>query len=153
MEYGATLWNPYLKEDFDMVSQSPNVFGFICLNVTKASVGRAGTNPSTTLYIKMRRRLCRRSSSVSSSTSSFLIFVIHPLDKFEKIQNWAIRFIKRDYRSRERGCITKMRKELVELETLEERRQSLRLILMYKVVEGTDIELFYYLGCLSTLSC
>jgi hypothetical protein len=31
------------------------------------------------LYIKMRRRLCRRSASVSSSTSSFLIFVIHPL--------------------------------------------------------------------------
>ena len=29
-----------------------------------------------------------------------------------------------------------MRKELVELETLAERRQSLRLILMYKVVEG-----------------
>jgi hypothetical protein len=29
-----------------------------------------------------------------------------------------------------------MRKELVVLETLEERRQSLRLILMYKVVEG-----------------
>jgi hypothetical protein len=39
-----------------MVTQSPNVFGFICLlhllNVTKVSVGRAGTNPSTTLYIK-----------------------------------------------------------------------------------------------------
>jgi hypothetical protein len=52
-----------------------------------------------------------------------------------KIQNRAIRFIKRDYRSRERGCITKMRNE-IELETLEERRQSLRLILMYKVVEG-----------------
>jgi hypothetical protein len=57
------------------------------------------------------------------------------IDKLEKIQNRAMRFIKRDYRSRERGCITKMRKEL-ELETLEERRQSLRLILMYKVVEG-----------------
>jgi hypothetical protein len=41
------------------------------LNVTKALVGRAGTNPSTTLYIKMRRRLCRLSSSVSSY-SSFL---------------------------------------------------------------------------------
>jgi hypothetical protein len=48
------------------------------LNVTKALVGRAGTNPSTTLYIKMRRRLCRLSSSVSSY-SSFLIFVIHSL--------------------------------------------------------------------------
>ena len=72
MEYGATIWNPYLKGN---------------------------------------------------------------IDKLEKIQNRAIRFIKRDYRSRERGCITKMRKEL-ELETLEERRQSLCLILMYKVVEG-----------------
>jgi hypothetical protein len=72
MEYGATIWNPYLKED---------------------------------------------------------------IDKLEKIQSRAIRLIKRDYRSRERGCITKMRKEL-ELETLEERRQSLCLILMYKVVEG-----------------
>ena len=51
------------------------------------------------------------------------------IDKLEKMQNRAIRFIKRDYRSRERGCITKMRKEL-ELETLEERRQSLRLILI-----------------------
>ena len=72
MEYGATIWNPYLKGD---------------------------------------------------------------IDKLEKIQNRAIRVIKRDYRSRERGCRTKMRKEL-ELETLEERRQRLRLILMYKVVEG-----------------
>jgi hypothetical protein len=58
------------------------------------------------------------------------------IDKLEKIHNRVICFIKRDYRSRERGCITKMRKELVVLETLEERRQSLRLILMYKVVEG-----------------
>ena len=56
------------------------------------------------------------------------------IDKLEKMQNRAIRFIKRDYRSRERGCITKMRKEL-ELETLKERRQRLCLILMYKVVE------------------
>ena len=59
MEYGATIWNPYLKRD---------------------------------------------------------------IDKLEKIQNRAIRVIKRDYRSRERGCRTKMRKEL-ELETLEERRK------------------------------
>ena len=77
MEYGATIWNPYLKGD---------------------------------------------------------------IDKLEKIQNRAIRFIKRDDRSRERGCITKMRKEL-ELETLEERRQSLRLILIYKVVEGLVLAL------------
>jgi hypothetical protein len=41
--------------------------------------------------------------------------------------------VKKDYKSRERGAITRMREDL-ELETLEERRLSLRLILMYKVV-------------------
>jgi hypothetical protein len=39
-----------------MVTQSPNVFGFICLlrllNVTKASVGRAGTNPQPPCTLK-----------------------------------------------------------------------------------------------------
>ena len=72
MEYGATIWNPYLRED---------------------------------------------------------------IDKLERIQNRAIRFIKKNYKNREPGSITAMRKEL-ELDTLEERRTSLRLILMYKVVEG-----------------
>ncbi|KAK3098631.1 hypothetical protein FSP39_021388 [Pinctada imbricata] len=72
MEYGATIWNPYLKGD---------------------------------------------------------------IDKLEKIQNRAIRFIKKDYKSRNPGAITSMRNDL-ELDTLEERRTSLRLILMYKVVEG-----------------
>jgi hypothetical protein len=47
----------------------------------------------------------------------------------------AIRFVKKDYKSRETGAITRMREDL-ELETLEDRRLSLRLILMYKVVEG-----------------
>ena len=57
------------------------------------------------------------------------------IDKLERIQNRAIRFAKKDYKSRERGAITRMREDL-ELETLEDRRLSLRLILMYKVVEG-----------------
>jgi hypothetical protein len=71
MEYGATIWNPYLKGD---------------------------------------------------------------IDKLERIQNRAIRFVKKDYKSRETGAITRMREDL-DLETLEVRRLSLRLILMYKVVE------------------
>ena len=72
MEYGATIWNPYLKGD---------------------------------------------------------------IDKLERIQNRATRFIKKDYHNRSPGTITKMKQDL-ELDTLEERRESLRLILMYKVVEG-----------------
>jgi hypothetical protein len=46
-----------------------------------------------------------------------------------------MRVIKRDNRSRERVCVKKMR-NAIELDTLEERRHSIRLILMYKVVEG-----------------
>ncbi|KAK3091517.1 hypothetical protein FSP39_020434 [Pinctada imbricata] len=57
------------------------------------------------------------------------------IDKLERIQNRAVRFIKKDYRSRKPGSITNMRNNL-ELDTLEERRISLRLILMFKVVEG-----------------
>jgi hypothetical protein len=57
MEYGATIWDPYLKGD---------------------------------------------------------------IDKLEQIQNRAIRFDKKDYKSRETGAITRMREDL-ELETLEER--------------------------------
>jgi hypothetical protein len=71
MEFGSTIWNPYLNED---------------------------------------------------------------IGKVERIQNRAIRFVKKDYTSREKGAITRMREDL-ELETLEDRRLSLRLILMYKMVE------------------
>jgi hypothetical protein len=57
------------------------------------------------------------------------------IDKLERIQNRGIRFIKKDYRSRGPGSITTMKRQL-ELETLEERRHSLCLILLYKLVEG-----------------
>ena len=66
MEYGATIWNPYLKGD---------------------------------------------------------------IEKLERILNSAIRIAKKDYKSRETGAITRLREDL-ELETLEERRLSLHLILM-----------------------
>ena len=72
--------------------------------------------------------------------TTYVTLVCYPylkgdIDKLERIQNRAIPFANKDYKSRETGAITKMREDL-ELETLEERRLSLRLILMYKVVEG-----------------
>ena len=45
------------------------------------------------------------------------------------------RFITKDYKSREEGCITKMLNEL-NLPTLQSRRHKQRLIFFYKVVEG-----------------
>ena len=54
------------------------MFLFGLANLTKLSIGSAGTNPSTTLYIRIRRRLSHLSSSVSSSRSS-LILVMAPI--------------------------------------------------------------------------
>ena len=55
--------------------------------------------------------------------------------KLENIQRRGARFITKDYKSREDGCMTKMLEEL-NLPTLATRRQQQRLIFFYKVVEG-----------------
>ena len=57
------------------------------------------------------------------------------IDRVEKIQSRAIRFIKRDYHSRDHGCVDRMRHDL-QLETLQERRRHIRLTLFYKVVHN-----------------
>ena len=57
------------------------------------------------------------------------------IDRLERIQRSAARFITRDYRSRQEGCVTKMLQEL-DLPTLQERRRQQRLTFLYKVVKG-----------------
>ena len=57
------------------------------------------------------------------------------IDRLERIQRSAARFITGDYRSRQEGCVTDMLKKL-ELQPLEERRRHQRLTFLYKVVEG-----------------
>jgi len=56
------------------------------------------------------------------------------IERIERIQNRAARFIKQDYRSRDPGCITTMLHDL-QLPSLQDRRRQLRLTQMYKVVE------------------
>ena len=70
MEYGATVWNPYLKKDIN-----------------------------------------------------------HP----ESVQHQAARFITKDYKSREKGCVTKMLNDL-DIPSLEIRCKEARLAMMYNVV-------------------
>ena len=57
------------------------------------------------------------------------------IDRLERIQRSAARFITRDYKSRQEGCVTKMLQEL-DLPTLQERRRQQRLTFLYKVVKG-----------------
>ena len=70
MEYGATVWNPYLKKD---------------------------------------------------------------INRLERAQHQAARFITEDYKSREKRCITKMLNDL-DIPSLEIRRKEARLTMMYNVV-------------------
>ena len=62
-------------------------------------------------------------------------YIKKEIDQLEKIQRRGARFIKKDYKSREEGCVTKMLEEL-QLTTLEDRRRQQRLIFLHKVVEG-----------------
>ena len=57
------------------------------------------------------------------------------IDRLERIQRQAARFITRDYFSRDPGCVTKMLKDF-NLPTLQERRRNLRLSFLFKIAEG-----------------
>ena len=57
------------------------------------------------------------------------------IDKIEKVQRSAARFIAKDYRSRHPGSVTNMLHQQ-NLPRLQNRRKQLRLTLLYKVVEG-----------------
>ena len=57
------------------------------------------------------------------------------IDKMERIQRSAVRFIARDYRSKTPGSVTRLLRQNG-LPTLQERREELRLNFLYKVAEG-----------------
>ena len=62
-------------------------------------------------------------------------YTIVDTNTLERIQRRAAIFITGDYQSREEGSVANMLAEL-ELESLQSRRTSQRIILLYKVVEG-----------------
>ena len=57
------------------------------------------------------------------------------INKLERVQRQAARFITGDYKSREEGCFSRLLDDL-KLTSLQERRTTTRLIFLYKVAEG-----------------
>ena len=62
-------------------------------------------------------------------------YIKHEIERLERVQRQAARFISNDYKSREPGCITRMLQEL-NLPSLESRRQQQRLKLLYKIQDN-----------------
>lgn len=88
----------------------------------------------------MSPQKCRMTSSISlvqfimeHTATLWNPYLKGAKDKLKMIQNRAIRFIKKDNKSREKGSIEKLREEL-ELETLEDTR--LLSLLLKLIVKG-----------------
>ena len=62
-------------------------------------------------------------------------YIQQDINAIEKVQRQAARFITKDYRSREPGCVTSMLDRL-NLPTLQQRREIDRLVYMFKIVGG-----------------
>ena len=106
------------------------------------------TKKATTTLNFLRRNLknfpteCRKTAYISlvRSILDYGQIVWDPylkqdVERLERVQRQAARFITGDYRMCEEGCVTSMLQSL-ELSSLENRRSTNRLIFMYKVVEG-----------------
>ena len=62
-------------------------------------------------------------------------YLSRDIEKLERVQRQAARFITGDYHSREEGSVTGML-DMLELETLQHRRSMCRLFFLFKVVEA-----------------
>ena len=127
--------NPYLGLQ---ISQDLKWHSHIC-NVTKKASSILGFLQRN---LKHCSKECRRTAYLSliRSTLEYGAIIWDPyhksdINRIERIQNRAARFINQDFSTREPGCVTNMLKDL-KLPSLEERRRQLRLLFMYKVVEG-----------------
>ena len=78
---------------------------------------------------------CSRRSTLEYGEVVWDAYLKQDTEKLERIQRQAARFITRDYRSREPGCIGRML-DFLGLPPLEERRRQLRLSMLYKIAKG-----------------
>ena len=114
-------WSTHINK---VARKAQSTLGFLRRNLKHCT-----ENCRKTAYISMVRSVMEYGATIWDPYQKGDIM------KLERIQRRSIRFIKQDYRTREEGCLNKMAADL-DLPTLENRRKCLRLVLLYKVVEG-----------------
>ena len=122
----AKARNPrYVESPIDQISRkASSTLGFIQRNLKKCP-----RQVKKTAYIALVRSTLEYGATVWDPYHEKDIY------KLEKIQRKAARFITNDYRSREKGTMTKMLNDL-ELQSLKDRRKDKRLIQLYNVQKG-----------------
>ena len=129
--------NPYLgltiSEDLTWKTHINNIS-----KKANSTLGFIRRNPEKTVLLNVRKLAY---ISLVRSTLEYGSVVWDPytqqdINAIEKVQRQAARFITKDYRSRESGCVTSMLDRL-NLPTLQQRREIDRLVYMFKIVGGT----------------
>ena len=95
----------------------------------RRNLGRCPATIRRMAYISLVR------STLDYGSTVWDPFQTGDIAKLERIQRQAVRFIKRDYTSRQPGCVTEMLREY-QLPPLQERRKQQRLTTLYKIAEG-----------------
>jgi hypothetical protein len=127
--------NPYLGVQLDEnLSWHEHISGVV--KRANASLGQIRRN------LRFCSQECRKMAYISlvRSTLEFASLVWDPheqgyIDRLERVQRGAARFICQDYRSRNPGCVTRMLNSL-QLPPLQDRRRNQRLTFFFKIVEG-----------------
>ena len=74
-------------------------------------------------------------STLEYGSSIWDPYLLKDINSFEKVQRQAARFIKRDYKNREEGCVTQMLNDL-DLPSLQQRREFNKLVFLFKIAGG-----------------
>lgn len=132
----------------EQVSESPYLGVQISADLKWAAHTNHVTKKASSILGFLRRNLgscppeCRRLAYISlvRSVLDYGATVWSPylekdVDKIERVQRQAARFITRNYTAREPGSVTRMLNDL-NLPTLRERRRQQRLSTLYKIIEG-----------------
>ena len=114
-------WSPHIN---NITKKASSTLGFI-----KRNLRRCPTQCKKTAYLALIRPLLEYGAIIWDPYQK------QEIDRMERIQRKAVRFISRDYRSNTPGFVTGLLKKH-DLPTLQERRKDLRLTFLYKVVEG-----------------
>lgn len=121
---GLTICNSlsWSKHIAKITSKASSMLGFLSRNLRVAP-----QSCKQNAYSALVRSRLEYSSTVWKPTT------VKDTKMLEKVQNRAARFIMHDYKSREKGSVTKM-KETLNLEQLEQRRNKKRLQMLAKIV-------------------